>query len=140
MTTECQNTILGLICQILGSMVVLGFWFYYAHKIAHCRWAYLTVHKFTHPYAMTGVYCSLTEMIFINTAAVILGPILTGMCTDITIIWIVVIAINITASHSGIVIPYIGNGSCNVHRRWLNKNFGIFGLLDQIHGTYLVPF
>nr|QBK90363.1 MAG: fatty acid hydroxylase family protein [Pithovirus LCPAC103] len=130
--------------QIFWSLLLLEFWFYYAHRLVHHRWFYSVIHKkhhrFKEPYAMTGVYCSLTEMILVNTMAVAIGPMMTGMSDYLLLIWVSVIAANVTVSHSGLVIPYISSGTHDVHHQKLNKNFGILGILDWIHGTYQAPF
>jgi len=129
--------------QIVVSLWLLEVWFYYSHLLAHCRWLYRRIHKphhkFREPYALTGVYCSLTEMLLVNMMAVAIGPIVTGMSGWLLWSWITIIAINTTASHSGLVIPYVSSGTHDIHHQHLNKNYGILGILDRIHGTYKAP-
>lgn len=133
-----------MLCQILVSLALLEIWFYYGHRLVHHRWIYKNVHKKHHkyiePHSLTGAYCGIIEMLLVNVSAVSIGPILTGMSEIMMVTWMVVISIGTTASHSGLYIPYINSGTHDIHHQRLDKNFGILGILDRLHGTYQAPF
>ena len=126
--------------QVVVSLLIMEIWFYYSHRIAHSKYIFPRIHRmhhfFTQPYAFTGVYCSVGEMLFINIPSMMIGPIITGMSYNLMTTWIVIIAINTAISHSDVIIPYINSGTHGIHHQKHNKNFGILGILDRIHGTY----
>jgi len=133
-------TTMSIWYQTVASLLIMEIWFYYTHRIAHSKYIFSRIHRkhhfFTQPYALTGLYCSVTEMIFINVPSVTIGPIITGMSYSLMTIWIVMIAVNTAISHSDIIIPYINSGTHGIHHQKHNKNFGLIGILDRIHGTY----
>ena len=125
--------------QWIISFIILELWFYYVHRLMHWGPLYRRFHKqhheFIKPYGSTGIYCSVTELIAVNQISVSLGPIVTGMTGWSLALWFLTIAFFTVVSHSGLTIPYLSDGSHDIHHLRWKYNYGIFEVLDWVHGT-----
>ena len=128
------NSILKIMICILTSEV----WFYHTHIMLHQQKLYVLFHKkhheFTEPYALTGIYCSLYELIFCNIPTIALGPILTNMNPILMYIWVFVVSLNVTFTHSGIGKEYDLNDH-DIHHSSFKYNYGTLYIFDALYGT-----
>jgi sterol desaturase/sphingolipid hydroxylase (fatty acid hydroxylase superfamily) len=120
-------------------------WFYYGHRLMHWRPLYRHIHKvhheYTAPFAMAAVYSHWYESLQ-NVGVVVVGPWLYGSHVVLLWFWLVVSTLGILAHHGGYDLPLdrippFGSMARfhDDHHRLFNKNFGVIGVLDWLHGT-----
>ncbi len=116
-------------------------WFYHCHIMIHHPQLYIKIHKLHHcknmnePYALTALYCSPYETMFLNVVATSIGPILFQPPVILLYMWFVLVAINSLLAHSGLNIPYIFESYHDVHHSDYSKHYGLTTYLDWIYGT-----
>lgn len=85
--------------------LVTDAWFFFAHRLMHHRLLYARFHKmhhrFKHPEAICGLYCSPVEMMFVNACALMAGPVLMGSHPYTWGVWSCVSLNSVAVSHSG---------------------------------------
>eukprot|EP01051_Picozoa_sp_SAG22_P012277 SAG22_NODE_1259_length_4983_cov_2.399877_4_plen_307_part_00 len=90
---------------VLVYPLLTDIWFYFAHRLMHHRLLYARFHKmhhrFKHPEAICGLYCSPVEMMFVNACALMAGPVLMGSHPFTWGIWSAVSLNSVALSHSG---------------------------------------
>lgn len=122
-----------LVLRIIVSLLTAETWFYHVHRLFH-KYFYkyhYTHHKYVQIYAALAVYCSKSEMIFVNLMASSLGPLLTGMTELETCIWVIFLAINTTWAHDGDLNNHL------IHHRLIHKNYSFLGIWDRFYGSYM---
>jgi len=124
-------------------MVVEEVFFFYLHRLMHeNKWLYQTVHKIHHkwhaPVALIAIYCHPVEHLLCNILPLLLGPLLCGSHIAASGIYLATGMIHTTAVHSGYWCCD-DNGMHDEHHAKLSVNFGIFGVMDTLYGTYRLP-
>jgi sterol desaturase/sphingolipid hydroxylase (fatty acid hydroxylase superfamily) len=135
-----------------GSLILISeAWFYYVHRLMHHKWFYYwhkDHHSFIHPHALAGLYCSPVEMILVNQLSISIPFQILGYTYYEVMIFSSLIALNALKGHSGlelyltedtvqnkILLFLFGNKMHDIHHEYLNYNYGIFYILDPLHGT-----
>jgi sterol desaturase/sphingolipid hydroxylase (fatty acid hydroxylase superfamily) len=149
---EFSDTWLGLGCKLGVSILVMECWFYYIHRLLHTPWFY-TYHKDHHnsikSNIYSGLYCSMTEMVLSNQLSAALPFRLFHYTTLEMSILSAFIAWNVLKGHatlqdqdmsnhfffSKIPLVLYQNWDHDNHHRLMKYNFGLFSILDRIHGT-----
>ena len=131
-----------IIVKLILTYVVMEIWFYHFHIMIHHPQLYKKIHKLHHhdhmmqPYALTSLYCSPYEAIFLNVFAVSLGIIMFQVPAPYIYIWYSVVAINSVATHSGLYVPFLIDGTHDKHHQFYNRyHYGISIYFDWIYGT-----
>ena len=114
--------------------------FYYSHRLLHHPSIYGLIHKKHHewktPICISAVYCHPIEHMISNLLPIFVGPFIMSSHILLLWIWIFVATLNTVNSHSGYHLPLLfSNESHDYHHLKFNQCFGIFGVLDYIHGT-----
>eukprot|EP00658_Telonema_sp_P-2_P016030 TRINITY_DN1620_c0_g2_i3.p1 TRINITY_DN1620_c0_g2~~TRINITY_DN1620_c0_g2_i3.p1 ORF type:complete len:220 (+),score=40.76 TRINITY_DN1620_c0_g2_i3:60-719(+) len=95
----------------LGISVLLDdTWFYWAHRLAHHRAIYASVHKKHHkfkiPLGMAVEYCHPLEGILVNTASTLIGPLVLRSHCKVSLLYSWLKLWQSMESHSGYVFPF----------------------------------
>jgi sterol desaturase/sphingolipid hydroxylase (fatty acid hydroxylase superfamily) len=131
-----------IIVKLILTYIIMEIWFYHFHLLIHHPQLYKKIHKLHHhdymmqPYALTSLYCSPYEAIFLNVFAVSLGVIIFQIPAPYIYIWYSLVAINSVATHSGLYIPFLIDGTHDKHHQYYNRyHYGISIYFDWIYGT-----
>ncbi|XP_075155669.1 fatty acid hydroxylase domain-containing protein 2-like [Haematobia irritans] len=132
--------------KILFDIVVVSimeeFNFYYIHRLMHHKSIYKYVHKkhheWTAPIAAITFYCHPLEHIFLNLTPVSLSFALVRSHVFTVWIFLTLAILNSMADHAGYSFPRSGASIRyhDYHHSKFNYNYGMFGWLDKLHGTY----
>ena len=115
------------------------FWFFHLHYLMHNKHFYKyhsDHHKFIKPNAISGLYCSVTEMILVNQLSIIIPFQMFSFNLIEIILFNILISLNITKSHSGLNNKYLSSNDHENHHLLMNCNYGTFYLFDRIYKTY----
>ncbi|XP_064383183.1 fatty acid hydroxylase domain-containing protein 2-like [Halichondria panicea] len=128
------------VLHFTGYMVIEEIGFYYTHRLFHHPWLYKYIHKTHHewtaPTGITSVYSHPLEHFVGNLGPMGLGPIIMGSHVSIACLWIIIAVVNTTISHSGYHLPFLPSSEAHdFHHLKFNQNYGVFGVLDRLHGT-----
>jgi sterol desaturase/sphingolipid hydroxylase (fatty acid hydroxylase superfamily) len=131
-----------IIVKLILTYVVTEIWFYHFHLLIHHPQLYKKIHKLHHhdhmmqPFALTGLYCSPYEAIFLNLTAVSLGIIIFQVPAPYIYIWYSLVAINSVATHSGLYVPFFIDGTHDKHHKYQSTcYYGVSIYFDWIYGT-----
>ncbi|XP_005184217.2 fatty acid hydroxylase domain-containing protein 2-like [Musca domestica] len=132
--------------KVLFDIVVVSileeFYFYYIHRLMHHKSIYKYVHKkhheWTAPIAAITFYCHPLEHIFLNLIPVSLSFALVRSHVFTVWLFLTLAILNSMADHSGYSFPRSGSSIRyhDLHHSKFNYNYGMFGWLDKLHGTY----
>ena len=126
----------GYMSKYIVLCLLIDFWFYYAHRIMHTKLFYrfhAMHHKFIDPCALSGLYCSVFEMILVNFLSTAIPYRLLNMSFLEVCIWNCFVAYNVLLSHD----HKMGASRIHVmHHNLLTVNYGAFYVWDDMHGTY----
>ncbi|KAK5858855.1 hypothetical protein PBY51_002968 [Eleginops maclovinus] len=116
------------------------FMFYYSHRLFHHPSLYKRFHKqhheWTAPIGVVCIYAHPLEHVISNMLPVALGPVLLGSHVSTTAMWYSVALISTTISHCGYHLPFLPSPEFHdFHHLRFNQCFGVFGMLDRLHGT-----
>lgn len=121
--------------KFLVCLLFTEIWFYHVHIMLHQPQLYKLFHKqhhkFTKPYALTALYCSLYEFIVCNLVTASIGPLIMNLNGIWLYTWITIITLNLVISHSGV-------GYSEAHDRHHNLfkcEYGIFSIFDNLYNT-----
>lgn len=133
-----------VVVKLFLTYIFTDIWFYHFHIMIHHPQLYKKIHKLHHhekmkePYALTALYCTPYEAMFLNVFSTSFGPVIFQLPPPYLYIWYFLIAINSVATHSGITIPYILDGNHDRHHQNYNSNYGLSIYFDWIYGTYSI--
>ena len=137
------DTTFNIIIKLLLCNLVTEVWFYHVHLMLHHPQLYKKFHKrhheFTHPYALTAMYCTGFEAVFCNLLAVGLGPVMLNITAPYLYIWFGLVAMNSTFTHSGFRLGWLMDGSHDIHHESYRYNYGTLTIFDRLYGTYKDP-
>ncbi|CAL1289049.1 unnamed protein product [Larinioides sclopetarius] len=130
--------------EIAFSILLQEIVYYYIHRFLHTPFLFKYVHylhhKWNSPIAIIAELCHPLENFFANLFPIVLGPILLGSHLATSWIWYAIAIISTMISHSGFHIPQIPNPEIHdIHHSKHNRNYGVLGIMDRIHGTFEVP-
>lgn len=113
--------------------------FYYGHRLFHLPILYSRFHKIHHrwkkPIALSAFYAHPAEHLLVNIAPVLVSGYLAGLGKVEMRLWLCVATINaLLFAHGGYKLPLYKNRH-DIHHREFNRNYGVLGILDYIHGT-----
>ncbi|XP_028322745.1 fatty acid hydroxylase domain-containing protein 2 [Gouania willdenowi] len=114
--------------------------FYYSHRLFHQPSLYKHYHKqhheWTAPIGLVCIYAHPLEHVMSNMLPVVMGPILLGSHVTSTGLWYCVALVSTTISHCGYHLPFLPSPEYHdFHHLKFNQCFGVFGVLDRLHGT-----
>lgn len=132
------------IWHLLVYVLLTDIWFFAAHRLMHTKMLYRRIHKihhkFTAPEAICGVYCHPVEMVVVNAASMMVGPVVLGSHPAIWGLWGVIATSSVTISHSGYGPGGPLPGATGLHDRHheeFNCNYGVALYLgDRLFGSY----
>nr|XP_020491207.1 fatty acid hydroxylase domain-containing protein 2 [Labrus bergylta] len=114
--------------------------FYYSHRLFHSPSLYKHFHKqhheWTAPIGIVSIYAHPLEHVISNMLPVVLGPVILGSHLSTTSMWYCLAFISTTISHCGYHLPFLPSPEFHdFHHLKFNQCFGVFGVLDRLHGT-----
>ena len=116
-------------------------WFYHVHVLFHHPQLYSRIHKIHHykdmvfPYALTAVYGTAYELIFLNIFSVSLGITIFQPPVWFVYFWYILVAANTTLAHSGLQVPFFVDNYHDMHHTNFSTNYGLTSYLDWLYGT-----
>jgi methylsterol monooxygenase len=129
---------LSNIYKIPITLLSIEFLFYYSHVILHFYFPkYHSIHhEWTQPCVISTLYCHPIEQVISNILPLILSGLISGLNINTMRAWHVLALSNtLISAHGG--YKFFGNFH-DLHHKYKNCNYGIFGMLDKFHKTYLV--
>ncbi|XP_030294354.1 fatty acid hydroxylase domain-containing protein 2 [Sparus aurata] len=114
--------------------------FYYSHRLFHHPSLYKHFHKqhheWTAPIGVVSIYAHPLEHMISNMLPVAMGPVLLGSHVTTTTLWYCLALVSTTISHCGYHLPLLPSPEFHdFHHLRFNQCFGVFGVLDRLHGT-----
>ncbi|XP_070552708.1 fatty acid hydroxylase domain-containing protein 2-like [Ptychodera flava] len=116
--------------------------FYYTHRMWHHPIFYQKIHKLHHewtaPIGIVAVYLHPLEYFVSGVMVALAGPIIMGSHMLTSWIWLFAGVIATTVHHSGYSFPGPLRHTTefhDFHHLKYNYCYGVFGILDYIHGT-----
>ncbi|KAM8900171.1 fatty acid hydroxylase domain-containing protein 2 isoform 5-T5 [Spinachia spinachia] len=114
--------------------------FYYSHRLFHQPSLYKRFHKqhheWTAPIGIVCIYAHPLEHMISNMLPVALGPVVLASHLTTTSLWLCMALISTTISHCGYHLPFLPSPEFHdFHHLRFNQCFGVFGVLDRLHGT-----
>ncbi|XP_054612146.1 fatty acid hydroxylase domain-containing protein 2 [Dunckerocampus dactyliophorus] len=114
--------------------------FYYSHRLFHHPSLYKHFHKqhheWTAPICVVATYAHPLEHVFSNLLPVVIGPVVLGSHLSTTCMWYCLALVSTTISHCGYHLPFLPSPEFHdFHHLRFNQCFGVFGVLDRLHGT-----
>jgi sterol desaturase/sphingolipid hydroxylase (fatty acid hydroxylase superfamily) len=129
----------NIIIKLIIIYLVTDLWFYHAHIALHQLQFYRMFHKnhheFNKPYALTALYCSPFECIFLNSFAAGLGVTLVQLPPPYIYLWFFLVSLNSLLTHSGFYFPFLIDRRHDLHHVTFRYNYGISPIFDYIYGT-----
>ncbi|XP_077362064.1 fatty acid hydroxylase domain-containing protein 2 isoform X2 [Festucalex cinctus] len=114
--------------------------FYYSHRLFHHPNLYKRFHKqhheWTAPIGVVATYAHPLEHTLSNLLPVVIGPVLLASHVSSTCMWYCLALVSTTISHCGYHLPFLPSPEFHdFHHLRFNQCFGVFGVLDRLHGT-----
>ncbi len=144
-----SDTWMGTFARFSLIPLLSEIWFYYMHRLMHTKWFYhwhADHHAFIQSCAIAGLYCSPVEMILVNQFSVAIPFRILGLSFHELIFANIMVALSVLRGHAGLhfrddIPPYIPRYMVtaldhDIHHHTMINNFGVFYILDRVHGTY----
>mmetsp|Transcript_11975 Transcript_11975/g.30325 ORF Transcript_11975/g.30325 Transcript_11975/m.30325 type:complete len:262 (-) Transcript_11975:492-1277(-) len=140
-------TLLEVITHLLFSMLCVEVGFFYTHWLFHWGPLYGPIHKRHHyfkaPIALAAAYAHPLEVLLNNVLPLWIGPVLLRTHVLTAYLYYALAILTTQHHHSGYRIPFfhlpfdIQPDFHDLHHERFNGNYGLTGLLDYLHGTWL---
>ncbi|XP_068600494.1 fatty acid hydroxylase domain-containing protein 2 [Brachionichthys hirsutus] len=126
--------------ELAAFFIVEEVMFYYSHRLFHHPSLYKHFHKqhheWTAPIAVVSIYAHPLEHVISNMLPVAIGPVILGSHLTTTTLWYCLAFFSTTISHCGFHLPFLPSPEFHdFHHLRFNQCFGVFGILDRLHGT-----
>jgi sterol desaturase/sphingolipid hydroxylase (fatty acid hydroxylase superfamily) len=120
---------------------ITGIYFYFVHRALHIPSLYKyhkKHHEYIHPFALTGLYCSIFEMIFLNFTSLYIPSKFIYLTKHEMIFICLLFSFNILKGHSGFKKGFLSNIDHENHHIYKTSNYCVlpFNILDKIFSTY----
>lgn len=123
------------VSRFLFCILVSDFAFYIAHWLFH-KYFY-RLHKMHHEFTVVkpivALYASPYELIFCDILSIGLGPAILNMGLYELQVWMIFMAVHSLMSHTNTTYGYEHSN----HHGKILYNYGLFGIVDKILGTYI---
>eukprot|EP01108_Squamamoeba_japonica_P008307 TRINITY_DN733_c0_g1_i1.p2 TRINITY_DN733_c0_g1~~TRINITY_DN733_c0_g1_i1.p2 ORF type:complete len:212 (+),score=42.11 TRINITY_DN733_c0_g1_i1:62-637(+) len=128
------------LAQLFAVVMIEEVMFYYSHRALHQPPFYKMIHKqhheWTAPMAWEAIYAHPLEHILSNILPIYTGVFIVKMHPVCGLAWNMLALHSTLCSHSGLHMPLMASPEeHDYHHATFNENFGVIGLLDQLHGT-----
>lgn len=115
--------------------------FYYIHRLLHVSFFFKKIHYIHHEWRITNALSTIhahpAEHLFLNVFPIFIGPAITGLSFPLVLLWTLISTLNGVSVHSGYdLYPFLDTKFHNIHHVFPSRNFGVFTVLDRIHGTF----
>ncbi|XP_076351851.1 fatty acid hydroxylase domain-containing protein 2-like isoform X2 [Tachypleus tridentatus] len=129
-----------LVLELILCALINEVFFYYSHRALHhhllFKFFHSRHHEWTSPIAISALYCHPVEHVFSNVLPTYLGPVILGSHVVTQWIWLILATPYGVFLHSGFHLPLMPSpGAHDLHHLKFVVNYGIFGILDVLHGT-----
>ncbi|KAI3637746.1 hypothetical protein MIR68_004395 [Amoeboaphelidium protococcarum] len=136
-------TVWRLILNILVIATVDEVLLYFFHRLCHTQqfWRFHKIHhQFKSPTGTAAVSAHPVEHLLVNTLPMLVGPMIMRSHFALVIIWICAAQIAAIHAHCGHKYPSMDTPALHdMHHRVGYCNYGPFGVLDRLFGTYKQP-
>lgn len=126
-------------------LAVFEITFYYIHRYFHTNtYLYRTIHKQHHefrtPFGFSALHCHPIELIVGDLVPVTIGFLLFRPHIVFVLWWVGGVSLGTQTHHSNLRFPWIASFDKqpdyhDIHHRRGNKNYGMLGFMDMLHGT-----
>ena len=133
-----------IIVDIAVFIVIEEILFFYSHLLLHRGLLYDKIHRkhheFRSPIALAAAYCHPIEMLLANVIPINVGPFIMKSHFLTTALWYFAAILGTQMHHCGFKLPWLPGIQPqfhDLHHETFSNNYGLLGILDWLHGTYI---
>lgn len=137
--TEGWDLIFQSVKELFIATIIEEFYFYYTHRLLHnVLWKHHAKHhELITTVAVGTLNSSVIENIISNLFPILIMPFIINMSYITAVIWTVMATISAVTAHCGFIIFNNLSRFHSLHHLNRTCNYGVLGLADHIHGTYI---